>query len=218
MFPRVNLVDKVWKARPAKPQGEVFYLDLKFTGEALACVFAILLLTRDCVGRTAAEKLEDLRSWIRSQRPPAPPIITSRTRKTSTGTLPKDKDLKSGEEKPSETAKALPPKPPMAPARIDPDQKGRLDSLVTQVATFVSSLASIAWLLNIRGNDVQFNPVVTCYLFVTTKQAILFVDKAKINADIAAYLKEQGVSIREYADVWTFLRRAEWGDGKVCPV
>jgi Xaa-Pro aminopeptidase len=79
----------------------------------------------------------------------------------------------------------------------------------------VSSLASIAWLLNIRGNDVQFNPVVTSYLFVTTKQAILFVDKTKISADVSAYLKEQGVSIREYADVWAFLRRAEWGDGKV---
>lgn len=63
---------------------------------------------------------------------------------------------------------------------------------------------------------MQFNPVVTSYLFVTTKQAILFVDKAKINSEVAAYLKEQGVSIREYADVWTFLRRAEWGDGKVC--
>lgn len=63
---------------------------------------------------------------------------------------------------------------------------------------------------------MAFNPVVTSYLFVTTKQAILFVDKAKINADVAAYLKEQGVSVREYTDVWSFLRRAEWGDGKVC--
>lgn len=79
----------------------------------------------------------------------------------------------------------------------------------------MSNLASIAWLLNIRGSDVAFNPVLTSYLFVTTKQAILFVDKAKINAEVQAYLKEQGVSIREYGDVWTFLRRAEWGDGKV---
>lgn len=63
---------------------------------------------------------------------------------------------------------------------------------------------------------MSFNPVVTSYLFVTTKQAILFVDKAKINSEVAAYLKEQGVSIREYADVWSFLRKAEWGDGKVC--
>ena len=105
----------------------------------------------------------------------------------------------------------------MAPARITLTDTGRtICSFLLQVATFVSSLASIAWLLNIRGHDVQFNPVVTSYLFVTTKQAILFVDKAKINSEVAAYLKEQGVSIREYADVWTFLRRAEWGDGKVC--
>ena len=79
----------------------------------------------------------------------------------------------------------------------------------------MSSLASIAWLLNIRGYDVEFTPVVTSYLFVTTTQAILFIDKAKINSDVAAYLEEHGVSIRKYADVWTFLKRAEWGDGKV---
>lgn len=62
----------------------------------------------------------------------------------------------------------------------------------------------------------MYNPVLTSYLFVTTKQAILFVDKAKITPEINAYLKEQGVSTREYGDVWAFLRRAEWGDGKVC--
>ena len=32
VFPRVNLIDKIWKTRPSKPQGEVFLLDLKFTG------------------------------------------------------------------------------------------------------------------------------------------------------------------------------------------
>lgn len=63
---------------------------------------------------------------------------------------------------------------------------------------------------------MPFNPVVMSYLFVTTKQAILFVDKAKINSEVHAHLKEQGVSVREYADVWSFLRKAEWGDGKVC--
>jgi Xaa-Pro aminopeptidase len=69
--------------------------------------------------------------------------------------------------------------------------------------------------LNIRGNDVPFNPLVISYLFITTKQAILFVDKAKISPEIATYLKSQNVSVREYGDVWSFLRRAEWGDGKV---
>lgn len=84
-----------------------------------------------------------------------------------------------------------------------------------QVATFISSLSAIAWLLNIRGNDIAFNPLLTSYLFVTTKQAILFLDRSKLTPPVTAYLKEQGVSTREYADVWAFLRRAEWGEGKV---
>jgi len=83
------------------------------------------------------------------------------------------------------------------------------------VAVFLSDLSCIAWLLNIRGNDVEYNPVVISYLFITTKQAFLFVDKAKVPSEVQAHLKEQGVSIRDYGDVWSFLRRAEWGDGKV---
>ena len=79
----------------------------------------------------------------------------------------------------------------------------------------MSNLSCIAWLLNIRGNDVDYNPVAISYLFITTKQAFLFVDKAKVSTEVQAYLKEQGVSIRDYSDVWSFLRRAEWGDGKV---
>jgi len=122
-----------------------------------------------------------VRTWIRSQRPPAPPIVTK---------APKDSN--------PDAKPPAPVKPPMAP-----------------VAAFVSSLASIAWVLNIRGNDVPFNPLVISYLFITTKQAILFVDKAKISPEIATYLKSQNVSVREYGDVWSFLRRAEWGDGKV---
>lgn len=87
-----------------------------------------------------------------------------------------------------------------------------------QVATFVSSLSAIAWLLNIRGNDVAFNPVAICYLFVSTKQAILFIDKTKLSDESSSYLKEINVSTRDYGDTWTFLRRAEWGDGKVSTI
>src|SRR6266705_682554 len=34
VFPRVNLVDKIWKTRPPKPQGQVFILDRKFAGKS----------------------------------------------------------------------------------------------------------------------------------------------------------------------------------------
>ncbi|KDQ07184.1 hypothetical protein BOTBODRAFT_120412, partial [Botryobasidium botryosum FD-172 SS1] len=83
-------------------------------------------------------------------------------------------------------------------------------------ATFITNLASIAWVLNIRGHDAPFSPVVQAYLFVSLSTAILFIDQAKLkNEETLTYLKGLGVSVRDYQDTWSFLRRAEWGTGKV---
>lgn len=85
-----------------------------------------------------------------------------------------------------------------------------------QVATLVSNLACVAWLLNLRGEDIPFNPLFYSYLFVSLDQAILFVDKDKVGDEVSDYLNTIGVERREYNDIWTFLRRKEWGEGKVC--
>lgn len=83
------------------------------------------------------------------------------------------------------------------------------------VATFLFGLASIAWVLNLRGADVPFNPVFLAYLFVALDRAILFIDVAKVSEEVAAYLRDIGVGLREYSDVWAFLRSRDWGEGKV---
>lgn len=87
-----------------------------------------------------------------------------------------------------------------------------------QVATLVSNLACVAWMLNLRGEDIPFNPVFYSYLFVSFDQAILFVDQEKVGEEVAGYLNTIGVERRDYNDIWTFLRRKEWGEGKVCNV
>lgn len=74
---------------------------------------------------------------------------------------------------------------------------------------------SIAWLLNLRGDDVPFNPVFLSYLFISSELAILFIEAAKITPDVEGYLASIGVTHREYNDVWTFLRKKEWGQGRV---
>ncbi|KZV95222.1 Creatinase/aminopeptidase [Exidia glandulosa HHB12029] len=83
----------------------------------------------------------------------------------------------------------------------------------------VASLSSVAWLLNLRGNDVPYNPVFLSYLFVsrsnTPKRSILFTGLMKINAEVRAHLDLLGIDVKEYNDVWTWLRKREWGDGKV---
>jgi Xaa-Pro aminopeptidase len=72
-----------------------------------------------------------------------------------------------------------------------------------------------AYLLNLRGSDIPFNPLFQSYLFVGFDRAVLFIDKAKVNDDVGDYLKPLNVEVREYNDLWSFLRRREWGEGKV---
>ncbi|KAH9484818.1 putative Xaa-Pro aminopeptidase P [Psilocybe cubensis] len=82
-------------------------------------------------------------------------------------------------------------------------------------ATLVTSLACIAYLLNLRGSDIPYNPLFHGYLFVTLDKAFLFVEPQKLHDDVIAYLDTIGVQRKSYTDLWPFLRRREWGEGKV---
>lgn len=85
------------------------------------------------------------------------------------------------------------------------------------VAALIHNLSDVAWSLNLRGSDIPYNPVFHAYLFVSLDNAILFVDSEKVAEEVREYLTENGVSMREYSDVWPFLRGKEWGEGKVIP-
>jgi Xaa-Pro aminopeptidase len=83
------------------------------------------------------------------------------------------------------------------------------------VATLVTSLSSIAWLLNLRGADIPYNPLFQAYFFLSLERSILFTDPSKMTDNVREYLDKLGIERREYNDVWSFLRRREWGEGKV---
>ena len=65
----------------------------------------------------------------------------------------------------------------------------------------VSALDDIAWTLNLRGTDVHCVPVFVSYLMIASDKVSLFVDEAKINSEIRAYLESNGVSIYKYNKV-----------------
>ncbi len=69
-------------------------------------------------------------------------------------------------------------------------------------AMVLSALDDIAWLLNIRGNDVDYNPVVIAYVFVDESGATLFIDPVKITAESAAYLAQQGIKTDSYTAIY----------------
>lgn len=72
-------------------------------------------------------------------------------------------------------------------------------------AMVVSALDEIAWLLNIRGKDVEFNPVVISYLVLEQDNCTLFVLPEKLDAEAAAYLQKEGIEVRSYEEVFAKL-------------
>ena len=65
----------------------------------------------------------------------------------------------------------------------------------------VSALDDIAWTLNLRGTDVHCNPVFVSYLLIASDKVSLFVDEAKVSAEVRTYLEAHGVSLYNYNKV-----------------
>lgn len=71
----------------------------------------------------------------------------------------------------------------------------------------ISALDDIAWALNLRGTDVHCVPVFVSYLLISSQQVSLYVDSAKINDEVKAYLTENGISLYPYNKVAEGLER-----------
>lgn len=151
VFPAQNLVDLVWKTRPARSKDPIFRQPRRFAGE------------------DASSKLSAIRTWI-TEQPPAKPAYAKR---------------------------------------------GPATEAQKHAATLVSGLSNIAWALNLRGHDIPFNPVFQAYLFISLEGAVLFVETSKVGDEVRSHLSSLNVDIREYNDLWSFLRRPTWGAGRV---
>lgn len=78
---------------------------------------------------------------------------------------------------------------------------------------FIATLDDIAWLFNLRGADVSFNPVFVSFALINPQQAILFVALDKVDAHLRAVLEADGVSLRDYAQVVAALHEVPGGAG-----
>ncbi|MBR8231968.1 aminopeptidase P family protein [Burkholderia vietnamiensis] len=63
---------------------------------------------------------------------------------------------------------------------------------------FVSTLDDLAWLFNLRGADVNFNPVFVAHALIGAERATLFVADGKVPPALAASLAQDGVEVRAY--------------------
>lgn len=97
----------------------------------------------------------------------------------------------------------------------------KVDKLRAQLKTakadvlLVSMLDEVMWLLNIRGSDVDYNPVALSYALVRQEgPAALYVDASKVTPAVAEHLQAAGVQVRPY-DAFLADCKAEAAAGKV---
>lgn len=74
-------------------------------------------------------------------------------------------------------------------------------------ALTLTELDEIAWLLNIRGADIEFNPVVMAFAYVDSTRCILFTEASKIGPDVDDQLNNASVERASYEDILPFISR-----------
>ncbi|PNP49929.1 hypothetical protein THARTR1_09260 [Trichoderma harzianum] len=90
--------------------------------------------------------------------------------------------------------------------------QGKLSDLVSELekkkspGVFISMLDEVAWLFNLRGNDIPYNPVFFSYAVITPKGAALYVDESKLDDECREHLAKFDVAVKPYE---TFFRDAE---------
>lgn len=70
----------------------------------------------------------------------------------------------------------------------------------------LTSLDDIAWLFNIRGNDIPCFPVVLSFAVITMDKSLFFVNKEVLNDTVITYTKENEIQIRGYHEIYDYLK------------
>ena len=69
----------------------------------------------------------------------------------------------------------------------------------------LAALDDIAWLFNLRGGDVPYNPVFMAYALLTPQETVLYAAPAAFSADLTAALGKYGITLRPYGQIYTDL-------------
>lgn len=70
----------------------------------------------------------------------------------------------------------------------------------------VSELDEVAWLFNLRGSDIPYNPVFFSYAIVTPDSAVIYIDEAKLDAGARSHLEENDIAVKPYDDIFTDIK------------
>ena len=73
----------------------------------------------------------------------------------------------------------------------------------------LSSLYDIAWLLNLRGGDIDHVPVFLSFVSIEKEQILLFVNPQILDKEVQDYLEKNHVTIRPYEDIYTYAQNLQ---------
>lgn len=71
---------------------------------------------------------------------------------------------------------------------------------------FIGAVEDICWLLNIRGNDIDYNPVVLSYMLISKDRAYLCIDQDKLDGEVKEYLDNNKIKLHSYDYIFTLLK------------
>ena len=83
------------------------------------------------------------------------------------------------------------------------------DGNADDCSLLISMLDEVAWTLNLRGSDIEYNPVFVSYLLVRPDTACLYIDRRKLTSEVTEYLKGEGVEVRDYDTIGSDLRQMD---------
>jgi Xaa-Pro aminopeptidase len=111
---------------------------------------------------------------------------------------------------------ARPVYPHAAPQAVEP-RASRLARVREAMAKhgashhFVSTVDDVAWITNLRGGDVEYNPVFLAHLLIDARNAMLYVGAGKVDGALAAQLTRDGITLADYAAASDALRALSAG-------
>lgn len=76
----------------------------------------------------------------------------------------------------------------------------------------IASLDDVAWLTNLRGNDIEFYPLIFSYALVTMDGMDLFIDEKKLDDAAKALLAKNNISIKPYNDIYEAIKEIPAGE------
>lgn len=77
----------------------------------------------------------------------------------------------------------------------------------------IATLDDIAWIFNLRGNDIEDNPVFLSFALISQDKVILYCDKEKMSEEIEHYLEEMGATWKEYFSIFEDLSKLKGNIG-----